>query len=300
MARQTQPRKWAVDVLLFVGFWLCFFLDLTGLEAHQWLGVALGALAVYHLIVHWAWLKSVTQRFLALTSGQARLYYLLDASIVLGLALILASGLVISTWLNLPLANYVAWKDIHVVVSLATLLVVVAKLAAHWRWLARGTRLRLRSWRPAIGGQPVPRPAAAVVTRRDFLSLLGVLGASYVAAAASAWDFGGTGQAGVAQAAPVATPVATPTATAVAVAQAQVGRGRARREVSPSVAQATPSSAGSAVSGDTGSSTASSGASGTSASACVVQCDRHCSYPGKCRRYVDANGNGLYDLGECL
>ncbi len=296
MARQTQPRKWAVDVLLFVGFWLCFFLDLTGLEAHQWLGVVLGALAVYHLIVHWAWLKSVTQRFLALTSGQARLYYLLDASIVLGLALILASGLVISTWLNLPLANYVAWKDIHVVVSLATLLVVVAKLAAHWRWLARGTRLRLRSWRPAIGGQPVPRPAAVVVTRRDFLSLLGVLGASYVVAAASAWDFGGTGQASVAQAAPVATP----TATAVAVAQAQVGRGRGRREVSPSVAQATTGSAGSAVSGDTGSSTASSGASGTSASACVVQCDRHCSYPGKCRRYVDANGNGLCDLGECL
>ncbi|QRN84136.1 hypothetical protein JR338_05190 [Chloroflexota bacterium] len=33
---------------------------------------------------------------------------------------------------------------------------------------------------------------------------------------------------------------------------------------------------------------------------CTVQCARGCSYPSHCRRYTDANGNGLCDLGECL
>jgi hypothetical protein len=26
---------------------------------------------------------------------------------------------------------------------------------------------------------------------------------------------------------------------------------------------------------------------------------KHCSFPGDCRDYVDSNGNGLCDLGEC-
>jgi len=33
---------------------------------------------------------------------------------------------------------------------------------------------------------------------------------------------------------------------------------------------------------------------------CVIRCTRACAYPGKCRRYVDENGNYLCDLGECL
>jgi len=35
-------------------------------------------------------------------------------------------------------------------------------------------------------------------------------------------------------------------------------------------------------------------------SACTVRCRRGCSFPGKCRKYTDANGNGKCDLGECL
>jgi hypothetical protein len=32
---------------------------------------------------------------------------------------------------------------------------------------------------------------------------------------------------------------------------------------------------------------------------CSVICDKGCSYPGQCRRYVDTNGNGICDLTEC-
>jgi hypothetical protein len=34
--------------------------------------------------------------------------------------------------------------------------------------------------------------------------------------------------------------------------------------------------------------------------ACVIRCSKGCSFPGRCRKYVDANGNDLCDLGECL
>ncbi len=41
-------------------------------------------------------------------------------------------------------------------------------------------------------------------------------------------------------------------------------------------------------------------ASGSASTTCAVRCQRGCSYPGRCRKYTDANGNGRCDFGECL
>ncbi|MBN1312798.1 MAG: hypothetical protein JXB30_15395 [Anaerolineae bacterium] len=38
----------------------------------------------------------------------------------------------------------------------------------------------------------------------------------------------------------------------------------------------------------------------TSSPTCIVRCSRQCSYPGRCRRYVDVNQNNLCDFGECM
>jgi hypothetical protein len=45
---------------------------------------------------------------------------------------------------------------------------------------------------------------------------------------------------------------------------------------------------------------ASVAASQNTAATCSVRCRRGCSFPGHCRRYIDSNGNGKCDLGECL
>ena len=71
-----QKRNWIVDAVLFTGFLLAFFLDWTGLLWHEWLGVAVGLIAFYHLLVHWKWVNTITKRFFSRTSKQSRLYYL--------------------------------------------------------------------------------------------------------------------------------------------------------------------------------------------------------------------------------
>jgi hypothetical protein len=101
-----QKTKWWVDAILFTGFITAFFLDLTGVALHQWIGMLAGALAAYHLITHWDWVEAVTQRFFGRTSGQARLYYLIDGGIMLGFASMIFTGLVISTWLSWALQKY--------------------------------------------------------------------------------------------------------------------------------------------------------------------------------------------------
>jgi hypothetical protein len=46
--------------------------------------------------------------------------------------------------------------------------------------------------------------------------------------------------------------------------------------------------------------TASASAGSVTGGSCRVQCSKRCSYPGKCRKYVDRNNNKKCDLGECL
>jgi len=57
--------------------------------------------------------------------------------------------------------------------------------------------------------------------------------------------------------------------------------------------------AGAASQASTGATALISASSASETSSCAVRCPRRCSYPGHCRRYVDANDNGRCDLGEC-
>lgn len=263
--KTQQKTKWWIDVVLFGGFLVAFFLDLTGVGLHQWIGVFGAALAGYHLIVHWNWVKAVSKRFFGQTSGQARAYYLIDAAILFGFTLITLTGLVISTWLDLTLASYDAWRVIHITASITTLLFVVLKLAVHWRWIVTAARSALA--KPvSVPVRPAPAPQVVAVQqtaagrtmgRREFLSVLGVSSAAGVFALSSA-------------------------------AQALKTADRTQ-----TIAYAQTSSNSTASSGTTSDYSATS-------NTCTVRCNRGCSYPGHCRRYQDSNNNNLCDFGECL
>jgi len=261
MKNNTHQSNWIVDAGLFTGFWVASLLDLTGLALHQWLGLAVGILAGYHFLTHWNWIKSVTQRWSGHTSGQARRFYLIDAGLLAGFSLILLTGLVISTWFNLTLANYAVWNSIHVTATILTLGLIVVKIGVHWRWIVKvGQRILRPDLQPA--NLPLtPRPVFDQVNmeRRNFLKLMGVVGVAALIATYSALESDDS-------------------------AEAQ----------STSTAQGSLSQDGSqsAASLESFEESISSGQ-------CLARCNRGCSYPGHCRRYVDSNSNGHCDFGEC-
>jgi len=257
MKTNKQQRNWLIDAALFGGLLLAFWMELTGVEVHQWLGVAIATGAGYHLITHWAWVKSVTARFFSQTSEQARQYYLVDAAVLIGLAAITVTGLVISTWLNLTLSNFAAWKSLHVIASICTLLAVVVKIGLHWRWIVSTARryvLPKAASAPEVKAAPV---AANALGRREFLRLMGGVSAVAVIATVGAMD------------------ALKNTATASATTQTT-----------------------STTTNTTGTTQNTVNTQQTSSS-CVVRCNKRCSYPGQCRRYVDSNNNGKCDNGEC-
>ncbi|HSN76762.1 MAG TPA: hypothetical protein VL334_16945 [Anaerolineae bacterium] len=269
--QNKQKTNWIIGAVLFGGFLLSLWLDLTGLALHQWLGVAVGMLAIYHLAAHWRWVVAVSQRFFGRTSRQARTFYVVDAGLAAGFAAIVVTGLVISTWLDLALASYTTWLTIHIVASLATLALVVVKIGLHWRWIVTTARKRIlpAPARPAPADQAQPVAVTAQAGRRDFLRLMAGVGAVALLGGVNAIGSLSEGQAEASVAAQDTIPQATTPSTGT----------RRTRGGFPSGA---------------------AGSSSSTSSTCQVQCNRRCSYPGHCRRYTDSNGNGRCDLGECL
>ena len=264
MNTERQKRNWLIDAALWMGFLATFFLDLTGLAAHQWLGLAVGLLAFYHLARHWQWVRAVAGRVLV-TGGRSRLYFAIDAGLLLGFSLILITGLAISSLLSLPLAGWLAWRQVHVLASVTTLVLVTAKIGLHWRWVA-GTARRLVEPRARADATVRPVPIApAAVGRRSFLALMGIAGMAAALAACRALD-NRTEPSEQNPAPPAPSVSSKPTATDAAPRDADLAPPGTAIPIAP----------------------------------CTVRCPNGCSFPGRCRRYTDQNGNGRCDLSECL
>lgn len=324
-----QKTNWIVDAVLFIGFQLSFFLDLTGLAWHQWLGVFIGTLALYHLLLHWKWVSAVTKRFLSKTSRQSRLYYLLDWTILLIFLMIGLTGVVISTWLDLELANYIFWKDLHVYTSIASLVLILIKIAAHWRWIVKTARNYFGLWnQPApVHSQAPVRPGAQtpLLNRREFLQLMGIAGVASLISAANLVDIGQAAGQGILkqQTKPPLLPDTDSVNSDLREASCQVicdqgciYPGQCRRYIdqnnngicdltecsgtgSPEITEPalnTPEEGTPSLPDlDPGAQIQDQGTAG-----CVLLCPKACQYPGECRDYTDLNNNGLCDYGECL
>jgi hypothetical protein len=184
-----------------------------------------------------------------------------------------------------------------VVGSVVTLIGVAVKIALHERWIIK-TAERFLAPAPQAPAPQVVAPvpvrvpvslvaAPARMDRRNFLALMGTVGIASALAIRGALE--GESPAPAEAAASIASlPSVTPTATASAVKTATAV---------PSVAPTATPTATVSASAQTGS--ALSPSVGTTSRQCVVRCNKGCSYPGRCRRYVDTNNNRRCDLGEC-
>ncbi len=282
MKTNKQKINWVLDAGLFAVFLLSFVLDLTGLALHQWLGLFAGVLALLHLVLHWNWVKCVTVRFLGRTTWQARIYYVLDVGIMLGFALILATGVLISSWLSLFLDSYFVWKSVHVAVSIVTLGLVVLKVALHWRWVVSVFHRLLPITAPKVRRVETV-PARTAIGRRQFLRMMGIVGAGACVAMVSA-SRALTDSLAQSSAPADLTALAASLATPLPLTTEPSGVGSNSAVASSPTATPSPSEL----------------TQSTPSPSCRVLCPRACSYPGQCRRYIDRNGNGRCDNGECL
>ncbi len=176
--------------------------------------------------------------------------------------------------------------------TVITLGLIVLKIGMHWRWIANVAARNIfpapRSAGAGLAAQPVV--VQVKIGRREFVRLMGFVGVTSLLAGVHALKGDGTGQAttSVALAQTSSSVVELPAAQAATPITPTVVPGPTR--VPTATAQA---------SGATAKTNAADAAAKSATTSCVVRCSKRCSYPGRCRRYVDTNGNKRCDLGEC-
>jgi hypothetical protein len=303
MKKTKQIKNWWIDALMMVAYLFCFYLEFTGVVGHQWLGVGIGVLVVIHTLLHWDWVVLVTKRFFTNVGAKSRWYYMVDVLILMGLVVILETGLVISTWVNFDLPNYIAWLDIHTYASYITLALLVFKIGIHWRWVVNTTGRIFGTQKKQVSvGRlaPVPVPVKInreAIDRRRFLGLMGVVGLGSTLAVINVLRENAFFSDATSQVSAMSLADSTSTSTALDATTEptmESTKVAAEENALETVATATTDATSVATAEPT------TGVTSAAVAACTVRCPKGCSFPGRCRRYTDQNNNGLCDLGECL
>lgn len=293
---KKQILCWGIDAVLAVGFILTYFLDITGLVAHQWLGIFVGVGVVIHLLLHQKWLQTIARNFAAKATNRSRWYLILDCLLGLGFLGTIFTGLVISTWANLYLAYYSVWLVVHITVSIEALVMLAVKLVLHRQWIVSTARRMFSSARkPEF--QPVPVSITQkAIPRRDFLKMAGILGAAGAVALTRAVDglrrIGGENDTAL-----------NSDVLAEEIPEPEIGLADSAAEVEEAM-EVTRATQAAATQETVAVSTSTPLPTTTQVvqeqASCVVRCPRGCSFPGHCHKYTDKNNNQKCDLGECL
>ena len=117
-----------------------------GLVFHEWAGLIIGLLFILHKILDWRWIKNVTLKFFSKTTGRARLNYFLDVILLIGIILMILSGIAIArtidfNWLKLG-GSPGFWRVMHTSSSLITLVLFGIHLGLHWKWVVQRFKLQ--------------------------------------------------------------------------------------------------------------------------------------------------------------
>ena len=159
----------AIDTVMLVAFAALQSWRLTGVPAHEWLGVAFLGLAVTHLTIHGHWVESRAPRLVRAGSLRGRIGVLLNLTLGIAMATALASGFFMSKVLlpnHLTPAAYGSWHRWHELASNVSLFLIGLHVALNWDLIAGGIRRGLRRRVASAANAAVARPAATLLARR--------------------------------------------------------------------------------------------------------------------------------------
>jgi hypothetical protein len=148
---KARTRFW-LDLALLVAFLLTLAPKITGVQAHQWLSIAMTVGVMAHLATHWHWISAVLKRFLRPIPLRVRSNVLVDSLLFVGSGLLLVSGILMSPNLS---PRHTWWaKTVHDAVWAPFTGLMALHLALHWQWiLSVGGRYLLgvdRKWGQAM------------------------------------------------------------------------------------------------------------------------------------------------------
>lgn len=149
-ARRRTMLNLALDSALFMAFLIATAPRFTGIAIHKWLGIAFGAAIVTHLVLHWSWIVGVTRRLFDRATGSARINYALNVLLFVLMTVVVFTGLIISEtalpWIGIHMQPDRVWRQIHHLVSDASVFLIGLHIALHWNWIIATGRRVVTAW----------------------------------------------------------------------------------------------------------------------------------------------------------
>lgn len=148
---KNKPKKinktkanFLLDIVLFFVFLTTYDPDITGDTLHEWMGLGFGTMIVVHLLMHWKWIVQVTKRFFGKLPTKTRINYILNLLLFIDVVNIGFSGMMISESV-LPTFGFRGpgtdfWENTHEMFAEASIVLVGAHLALHWKWLLNAAK----------------------------------------------------------------------------------------------------------------------------------------------------------------
>lgn len=146
---ETLKNYW-LDIALFFAFIIDMNTRFTGLAIHEWLGLGFGVALIYHMLLHWNWIASITRRLLGRLPGGQRLRYLIDLVLFIDMVVLTMTGIWISEvamqQLGLGFGDHFLWRRLHEQTADLAIWLVALHIALDWKWIVSTTRRYL--WQP--------------------------------------------------------------------------------------------------------------------------------------------------------
>ncbi len=155
-----------LDAGIFTAFLLALEPEVTGLEVHEWLSVALAGTLIVHLLLHWEWVVGVLKSFFRKLFHISRLKFVVDALLLVAMITVMVSGLMISRVvfpaLGISIMENQDWRTLHSFSADLVLWLTALHFALNWKWVIAMFKrylvsplasLRLRGVSPQV--QPV-------------------------------------------------------------------------------------------------------------------------------------------------
>lgn len=132
-----------LDLALALAFAIQLEINVTGESIHELLGLAFGVALIVHIALHWQWIVSMSRTFFVKLIHISRVKYVLNMLLFIDMLITVISGVLINETLwvqfNLTGPGRFPWKDIHILASGITLLLVGLHVATSWQWIATNT-----------------------------------------------------------------------------------------------------------------------------------------------------------------
>jgi hypothetical protein len=136
-----------IDATVLAIYLLAANPSITGYSTHEWVSVAFGATALVHLALHGDWVVRSVRGLLGRIAKRSRVFLLLDTLTAVAVTAVMVSGIAVSRTISgaLGLAWTVTpfWQVLHASSATAVLMLALAHLAVHRRWIVTACRLHV-------------------------------------------------------------------------------------------------------------------------------------------------------------